>query len=112
MSETQIRLAERVVGLPGNEAWEMTHDEAPAPGDKEVAIDVEFISLDPNNPTAPPANQADIRKFGHLPTRTWSGMVRYTFPPMDLGTLTVTGSFAREGPKNWLGTTKQSTFAS
>jgi iron complex outermembrane receptor protein len=68
----------------------------------------EFIGTNPLNP-AQQINFAGQRSYGHLPKRTWSGLVRYTLPPTDLGTLTLTGSFSRESQKNWLGIGLQDT---
>ena len=41
------RLASRPVGLPTNENWELTSDSVGEPGEGQVLVDVEYISLDP-----------------------------------------------------------------
>ncbi|MGI9287291.1 MAG: NADP-dependent oxidoreductase [Pseudomonadales bacterium] len=46
-TETQIRLAKRVAGLPGDDAWSTTHDPAPEPAQSEISVAVEYVSLDP-----------------------------------------------------------------
>jgi iron complex outermembrane receptor protein len=61
---------------------------------------VEFIGVDN---FGNPADLADIRNFGHIPKRKYSGLVSYSFAPQDWGELVLTGTFAREGPKSWLG---------
>jgi NADPH-dependent curcumin reductase CurA len=44
---TQVRLAEYVAGIPGDDAWAITHDAPPDLADGEVEIDVRFVSVDP-----------------------------------------------------------------
>jgi NADPH-dependent curcumin reductase CurA len=43
----QVRLAQYVEGVPGDDAWTVTHDPTPDPADGEVEIDVQFVSVDP-----------------------------------------------------------------
>jgi NADPH-dependent curcumin reductase CurA len=44
---TQIRLAQYVVGVPGPDAWTLTHDAVADLSPGEVEIDVRFLSVDP-----------------------------------------------------------------
>lgn len=46
-TETQIRLAKRVAGLPGDDAWSTTHDAVIEPAEGEISVAVDYISLDP-----------------------------------------------------------------
>jgi iron complex outermembrane receptor protein len=46
----------------------------------------------------------------HVPKRKYSGFVEYTFPPQAWGTLSLNGSFLREGTKAWLDTRVQNAF--
>lgn len=43
----QVRLAQRPVGLPGPETWELTEEAVPEPGEGEFLVRVEHLSLDP-----------------------------------------------------------------
>jgi NADPH-dependent curcumin reductase CurA len=43
----QFRLAARPVGLPKRSDWEMTTEAIPEPGDGQVAVQLQYISLDP-----------------------------------------------------------------
>jgi NADPH-dependent curcumin reductase len=42
-----IRLARRPVGLPGRDDWELTEDAAGKPGEGQVLVEVNYVSLDP-----------------------------------------------------------------
>ena len=44
---TQIRLNKRADGVPQDDVWATTHDALPALGDGEIAVDVEYVSVDP-----------------------------------------------------------------
>ena len=66
----------------------------------------EFISL----ATGTPEDISRDRRFSHTPKRKWSGLVQYTFEPWSIGTLELTGSFVREGPKFWLGSPASDAF--
>jgi len=44
---TQCRLAARPVGLPKRSDWEIVEEPAAEPGDGEVLVEVQFISVDP-----------------------------------------------------------------
>ena len=44
---TQVRLARRPDGEPGDDTYEFTHDEVPTPGDGQVLLRVVYLSLDP-----------------------------------------------------------------
>ncbi len=47
LSNEQYRLAARPTGLPGVETWERTEEPVPDPGPGEVAVEVQYLSLDP-----------------------------------------------------------------
>jgi len=47
MTGRAIRLKRRPVGLPTEDDWELTTDEVSEPGDGEVLVDVQYVSLDP-----------------------------------------------------------------
>jgi iron complex outermembrane receptor protein len=74
----------------------------------------EFLAFNIN--TGVIEDVSDLRSRGHLPKRKYSGVVQYTFPATSFGELQLTGTFLREGPKNWLETrlqdahTKSSTY--
>src|SRR5215207_2091521 len=42
-----IRLASRPVGMPTADTWDLTEDAVGEPGDGEVLVEVEYVSLDP-----------------------------------------------------------------
>jgi NADPH-dependent curcumin reductase CurA len=44
---TQVRLAERPEGEPGDSTYSFTHDEVPDPADGELLLRVVYLSLDP-----------------------------------------------------------------
>jgi NADPH-dependent curcumin reductase CurA len=44
---TQVRLARRPEGEPGDDAFAFTHDEVPEPGDGQLLLRVVLLSLDP-----------------------------------------------------------------
>lgn len=47
MGSTQYRLNQRPSGIPSNDVWQITHD-SPAPlAEGHIAVDVEYISVDP-----------------------------------------------------------------
>ena len=43
----QFRLAARPNGMPDRSNWDYTEEPVPEPGDGEVAVEVQYISLDP-----------------------------------------------------------------
>jgi NADPH-dependent curcumin reductase CurA len=43
----QFRLAARPTGMPDSSSWDHTEEPVPEPGDGQVAVEVEYISLDP-----------------------------------------------------------------
>jgi len=47
MQPTQIRLVDYPAAIPGDEAWEITHDPAPELAEGQIEIDVQLISVDP-----------------------------------------------------------------
>jgi NADPH-dependent curcumin reductase CurA len=63
---TQVRLAKYVEGVPGDDAWAITHDAPPEPADGEVEIDVRFVSVDPG-------------------MKGWSTPIRSYIPPVEPG---------------------------
>jgi len=62
----QVRLAQRPVGLPGPETWELTESEVPEPRDGQFVVAVEYVSLDPA-------------------MRGWLNDVRSYVPPVEVG---------------------------
>jgi NADPH-dependent curcumin reductase len=44
---TQCRLAARPVGLPASSDWNIVDEDAPAPGDGEILVEVQYLSIDP-----------------------------------------------------------------
>jgi len=47
MTNHQVRLAARPVGLPKRSDWQFTEEAVPEPKDGELVVQVQFISLDP-----------------------------------------------------------------
>ncbi|MEO0643219.1 MAG: NADP-dependent oxidoreductase [Pseudomonadota bacterium] len=47
IAATQIRLKKRSEGLPQDDVWETTHDAPRALEDGEIAVEVEYVSVDP-----------------------------------------------------------------
>lgn len=47
MSATQVRLARRPEGEPGDDCFEFTHDDVPSPADGQLLLRVVYLSLDP-----------------------------------------------------------------
>ena len=47
MTGRAIRLKRRPVGLPTDDDWELTTDEVAEPGEGEVLVEVNYVSLDP-----------------------------------------------------------------
>ena len=47
MSATQVRLAKRPEGEPGDDCFSFTHDPVPSPADGQVLLRVVYLSLDP-----------------------------------------------------------------
>jgi NADPH-dependent curcumin reductase len=47
VNATQVRLARRPEGEPGDDTYSFTHDEVPAPGEGQVLLRVVYLSLDP-----------------------------------------------------------------
>jgi NADPH-dependent curcumin reductase CurA len=46
-SATQIRLKRRPEGLPQDDVWEKTEDAPREPGDGEITVEVQYVSIDP-----------------------------------------------------------------
>ena len=46
-ASVQIRLKQRPVGLPQDDVWEKTEDATREPEDGEIAVEVEYLSVDP-----------------------------------------------------------------
>ena len=46
-AETQIRLNKRATGVPQDDVWTVTHDAEPELQDGEIAVQVEYLSVDP-----------------------------------------------------------------
>jgi NADPH-dependent curcumin reductase len=47
MSATQVRLARRPEGEPGDDCFAFTHDEVPSPADGQLLLRIVYLSLDP-----------------------------------------------------------------
>jgi hypothetical protein len=62
----QLRLAARPVGLPKDSDWEFTEEEVTGPGEGEVVVKVDYLSLDPA-------------------MRGWMNDARSYIPPVGLG---------------------------
>ena len=77
---TQIRLNKRADGVPQDDVWATTHDALPALGDGEIAVDVEYVSVDPamrgwiiDTPSyLPPVQIGEVMRAGGLGTVTAS----------------------------------------
>ena len=65
-SAAQIRLKRRPVGLPRDDAWEKTQFAPREPVDGEIAVEVQYISVDPA-------------------MRGWVNDVRSYMPPIGIG---------------------------
>jgi NADPH-dependent curcumin reductase CurA len=46
-TNTQVRLAARPSGMPGESDWQIVHEPAPTPGEGELTVAISHISLDP-----------------------------------------------------------------
>jgi NADPH-dependent curcumin reductase len=44
---TQCRLAARPVGLPASSDWNIVDEDTPAPGDGNIVVEVQYVSIDP-----------------------------------------------------------------
>ena len=44
---TQVRLAQRPTGLPGDDVWDVTTDQVGEPGDGQFLVRTRYVSLDP-----------------------------------------------------------------
>jgi NADPH-dependent curcumin reductase CurA len=83
MPETnhQIRLAARPVGLPKDSDWEHTEEPLGEPGDGEVLVRVNYLSLDPamrgwmneGRSYVPPVGLGDVMRAGGVGTVVASG---------------------------------------
>jgi NADPH-dependent curcumin reductase CurA len=76
MTNHQIRLAARPVGLPDESSWQATEEPVPTPGDGEVLVQVTHLSLDPA-------------------MRGWMNDVRSYIPPVGLGDVMRAGGVGR-----------------
>ncbi len=72
----QCRLAARPVGLPKSSDWDYVEEPAPEPGDGEVLLQVEYVSLDPA-------------------MRGWMNDARSYVPPVKIGEVMRAGTVAR-----------------
>src|SRR5215468_9313769 len=73
MTNHQIRLAARPVGLPKVSDWKSTEEPTPEPGDGQLLVQIEYVSLDPamrgwmndGKSYVPPAKLGDVmRAYG------------------------------------------------
>jgi len=77
---TQIRLKKRADGVPQDDVWETTHDTPAELGDGEIAVDVQYVSVDPamrgwivDTPSyLPPVQIGEVMRAGGLGTVTGS----------------------------------------
>jgi NADPH-dependent curcumin reductase len=46
-TNTQVRLARRPTGLPGDDVWDITEDQVPEPAEGQFVLRTEYVSLDP-----------------------------------------------------------------
>lgn len=77
---TQIRLKKRAEGVPQDDVWETTHDAPGEPGDGEIAVEVQYVSVDPamrgwiiDTPSyLPPVQIGEVMRAGGLGTVTAS----------------------------------------
>lgn len=77
---TQIRLKKRAEGVPQDDVWETTHNAPAELGDGEIAVDVEYVSVDPamrgwiiDTPSyLPPVRIGEVMRAGGLGTITAS----------------------------------------
>lgn len=77
---TQIRLKKRADGVPQDDVWETTHDAPADPSDGEIAVEVQYISVDPamrgwivDAPSyLPPVQIGEVMRAGGLGTVTAS----------------------------------------
>jgi NADPH-dependent curcumin reductase CurA len=76
MTNHQIRLAARPVGLPDESSWELTAEAIPTPGEGEVLVQVTHLSLDPA-------------------MRGWMNDVRSYIPPVGIGDVMRAGGVGR-----------------
>ncbi len=73
---TQIRLKKRPDGVPQDDVWTLTHDAPRDPQDGEIAVEVEYVSLDPA-------------------MRGWMDDVPSYIPPVGLGEVMRAGGVGR-----------------
>lgn len=76
LSNTQCRLAARPVGLPQASDWSIVKEPAPAPGDGEFLVQVEFLSVDPA-------------------MRSWMNAGRSYVPPVEIDAVMRAGGIGR-----------------
>ncbi len=77
-SATQIRLKKRPQGIPQDDVWEMTNDIPREIADGEIAVDVQYVSMDPamrgwliDAPSyVPPVGLGDVMRAGGVGTVT------------------------------------------
>jgi NADPH-dependent curcumin reductase CurA len=72
----QWRLAARPVGLPKSSDWEYVEEPAPEPGDGQVLVELEYLSLDPA-------------------MRGWMNETRSYVPPVGIGEVMRAGGLGR-----------------
>src|SRR3984885_276328 len=72
----QWRLAARPVGLPKSSDWEYVEEPAPEPGDGQVLVELEYLSLDPA-------------------MRGWMNETRSYIPPVGIGEVMRAGGLGR-----------------
>ena len=91
---TQIRLKKRPEGLPQDDVWETTNDAPRALEDGEIAIDVEYVSIDPAmrgwlndvRSYVPPVGIGEVMRAGGVGTVTASKAGKFAVGDTVLGT--------------------------
>ena len=92
---TQIRLKKRAEGVPQDDVWETTHDAPRELEDGEIAVEVDYVSVDPamrgwmvDTPSyVPPVQLGEVMRAGGVGTVTASKSDKFTVGDAVLGTV-------------------------
>ena len=90
---TQIRLKTRPEGIPQDDAWEITHDAPRDLDDGEIAVEIEYVSVDPamrgwmvDTPSyVPPVQLGEVMRAGGVGTVTASKSDKFAVGDAVLG---------------------------
>ena len=90
---TQIRLKKRPEGVPQDDVWETTHETPGALGEGEIAVEVEYISVDPamrgwmvDTPSyVPPVGIGEVMRAGGVGKVTASNTDKFAVGDTVLG---------------------------